>query len=62
MKGRAFYQKLERTLVHQLVVDRPTVDRLLLVKRDDRLVLDHVDLLLVQWWLVFQLIGKAAEG
>ena len=51
MKGRAFYQKLERSLVHRLVVngllvervDRLTVDRLLLVDLDDRKLVNSVD-------------------
>ena len=60
IKGRAFYQKLERSLVHRLVVDvlvfervdravvdQLAVDRLQLVELDDRLVVHRVDWLLL---------------
>ena len=60
MKGRAFYQKLDWSLVHGLVVhglllehvdglvvDWLTVDQLLLVEHDDWMVVHHVDRLVL---------------
>lgn len=58
MKGRAFYQELERSLVHRLVVDGLLFERVdrLVVHRVYRLVLDRVDVLVIDRLIVDQLL------